>query len=482
MHFVHHLYKKEELESYKERATSLASALHEQCAATIQPLSAQQDSSCDFSICPADSTAGNCPKSGIVTTPSKSFPSMTRFDYQAWEHFDGMQLYNHHTIHPAHSLRACRDRRHELQVILGKVVQAASEQYGRHLRFKRLVNGYVRHNPVRGNEYIVDAQFTDYKNPRVAIETRVSLLRPLAANYLPIPDNNKVDTTIHFIVPMSNVNERFKHFMENYEDVVLKPRENANLLLSVYGAEDVKYVRSVLQPYSETYPTANMIVIEGQGEFSRSRALNLGMMQLRLEDLAFLCDVDMDISSPFLNRCRRNAIMGKRVYYPEFFKMYNMDYVYYNRPKPDRYMIKRSHGHWTFYSFGMLCIYKSDYHMVGGLNTNIVGWGEEDVNFFEQVLRRRLEVLRAPDTALRHRWHEKFCPSSLNENQYKHCLSSRGENLADRIELATFIYNNQNALKVGHLQPGNHSRWVELVDINEEEEEREAEGGEGLGL
>ena len=434
-------------------------------------------------MCPPTNNSPNkCPVSGVVTTPSKSFPSATRFDYQAWEHFDGMQLYNDRTIHPSHSLRACRDRRHELQIILGKAVQVASEQYGRHLRFRKLINGYVRHNPIRGNEYIVDAQFIDFRNPKVAIETRVNLVRPLASNYLPIPDNNNVETTIHFVVPMSNVNERFKQFMKNYESVVLKPRENANLILSVYGDEDIKYVQTIVKPYTETYPKAKIIVIKGQGTFSRSKALNLGMMQLRTEDLAFLCDVDMDIGAPFLNRCRRNTIQGKRVYYPEFFKMYNMDYVYYKRPKPDYYTDKRSHGHWAFYSFGMLCIYKSDYHLVGGLNTNFVGWGDEDVNFFEQVLRRRIEVFRSPDTALRHHWHEKTCLETLTEKQYKHCLSSRGENLADRIELANFIYNSGTALKFSSSQPGNHSHWVDLVDIDEEEEEREAGDGEGLEI
>ncbi len=50
-------------------------------------------------------------------------------------------------------------------------------------------------------------------------------------------------------------------------------------------------------------------------------------------------------------------------------------------------------------------------------------------------------MLRAPDTGLSHRWHDKSCPKSLTPKQHKHCLSSQQENLADRKELARYIYD-----------------------------------------
>ena len=99
-------------------------------------------------------------------------------------------------------------------------------------------------------------------------------------------------------------------------------------------------------------------------------------------------------------------------------------------------------------------MYKSDYTLVGGMDTAVQGWGDEDVQFFQKVIRRRLDVLRAPDPALSHRWHEKQCPKSLTSSQYKHCLSSQRENLADRKELAAYIYKMGVALK-GSLAAGN---------------------------
>lgn len=368
---------------------------------------------------------------------------MSRNDYQPWQYFDSTNLYIDTEPTPSYYLHVHKDRRHELQLILGKVVQAASEQYGRSLKFKRVINGYVRHNPMRGNEYIIDAEFADPRDHWKLLQTRVSILKPLATNYLTLPDNNNVETAVNFIVPITKVSNRFVEFMEMYDTMYLSASAKVNLVLSVYGADDVAFVNNILKAYRTKYPKASFAVVEGQGGFSRGKALNLGMSHLHPEDLAFLCDVDMEVGPSFMNRCRKNTIRGKRVYYPEFFKLYNLDYVYYHGQKPSRINLKRSHGHWAYYSFGMVCIYKSDYDRVGGMNNNIVGWGEEDVNFFERVLRKKVEVLRAPDTSLKHRWHEKQCPKTLVRKQYEHCLSSRGENLADRIELANYIYENK---------------------------------------
>ncbi len=438
MTLIHHFYTTAAFVASLEQIRYLESQVNEMCTEIESKIS-----NCEVHHCPcAEHTAisQRCPSAGVVSSPSRSYASTSRNDYQTWEYFDSTNLYLDMDPSPSYYLHVHKNRRHELQLTLGKAVQAASEQYGRNLKFRRVINGYVRHNPTRGNEYIVDAEFADPRDHWKLVQTRVSILKPLASNYLTLPDNNNVETAVNFVVPITKVNNRFVEFMTMYEAMYLQPQASVNLVLAVYGRDDVVFINDVLKSYRDNYPEAVFTVVEGQGDFARGKALNLGMTHLHPEDLAFLCDVDMEVGPSFLNRCRRNTIRGKRVYYPEFFKLYNMNYVYRNGQKPSRLNIKRSHGHWAYYSYGMLCIYKSDYDRVGGMNSNIVGWGEEDVNFFEKVLRKKLEVLRAPDTSLKHRWHDKNCPKSLVGKQYKHCLSSRGENLADRIELAGYIY------------------------------------------
>ena len=435
MEAAYRFYKREEFNVEMQTLQYLESLLNELCR--------ENSPSCMVSICPCEdglTDLKKCPNVGVVNSPPKSYASLSKNDVVPWEYFDTNSIYNDQMTSPMFYLNIHKDKRQELQIILGKVTQAGGEQLGRSLKFRKVINGYVRHNPMRGNEYIVDADFVDFRGKPV--QTRVHLVRPLANNYVTISDTLKVDIPVNMLVPITNVNNRFKQFMTTYENIALKGTRKVNLIVSVYGKEDVMFVNEVLETYRKKYPEAVLKAIEGEGAFSRGKALHLAINDLHPEDLAFLCDVDMDIGPGFLDRCARNTIRGRRVYYPEFFKLYNMDYVYRTKPKPKTISIKRTHGHWAYYSFGMLCIYKSDYDSVGGMNTHIVGWGEEDVSLFERVLKRRLEVLRVPDVGLTHRWHEKNCPSSLTEKQHKHCLSSRGENLADRIELASYIYEH----------------------------------------
>lgn len=372
----------------------------------------------------------------VSSLPSPYLPT-TIYDFKSWIYFDALTIFPDQSTYPSYRLKMKRNVRQELKQVLTKAVQKINEHHGRPLRFKKLVNGWLRHDPFVGNQYIFDLQLVD--GGRKIISKRIHLVRPLASNYITQKDSTDSETLINMIVPLTRVNQRFKEFMSMYEELALTTSEKVKLILSVYGQEDVKFVTNIVGKYRSKYPLAQISIMEGSGEFSRGRALHNAISHLASGELIFVCDVDMQVMFPFLNRCRRNTIQGKRVYYPEFFKLYNMDYVYWNQPHPRHVTVKRSHGHWAYYSFGMLCIYKSDYSNVGGMDTNIEGWGDEDVQFFNKVIRSRLEVLRAPDKGLSHRWHDKTCPKSLSPVQYKHCLSSQQENFADRKELAHYI-------------------------------------------
>ena len=384
-------------------------------------------------LCPGS----KCPNAGVVTTLPTPYQPTGIHDYQPWVYFDAVTLYPDRDTYPTYRMKSKKNYRQELKQMLAKALQKLSERHGRPLKFKKLVNGWVRHSPFMGNEYIVDCLLLD--SGRKYISKRINLVRPLATNYITRKDNTSPTHSVNMVVPLTNVNHRFNEFMDMYEQLALVKAEGVKLILSVYGQQDVAVVTRVVDGYRARYPHADIKIVEGRGEFSRGKALHAGVSHLAPDELIFICDVDMRIEQPFLERCRKNTIINKRVYYPEFFKLYNMNYVYWNEQRPRDLSLRRNHGHWAYYSFGMLCIYKSDYTAVGGMDTNIHGWGDEDVRFFNSVVRKRLEVLRAPDKALSHRWHEKHCPKSLPKEQYKHCLSSQAENLADRKELARYI-------------------------------------------
>ena len=450
--FLYFHFMKKEFQMTLESARYIEEKINSICTSVEQE-------SCRVYVCPCQesatstSSSSKCPTADTVMNVAKSYAPVSKYDIPTWEFFDSVAIYNDETTIPGYWLTVRKDRKNELQTILNQVLQEARAQTGhRLLKFRKVTNGYVRHNPSRGNEYVVDAEFTE---GRTVVQARVSMVRPLAKNYVTLDDNADKKAHVNFIVPLSNVSERFQEFMQMYESCCLKQDNAVHLWLVVYGERDVAFVKGLIVPFLEKYKQAKISIVEGHGVFSRGRALHLGMAQLHPGDLAFHCDVDMTIETSFLQRCRRNTVRGKKVYYPEFFKLYNLDYVYIGRPRPKKLPLKRQHGHWAAYSFGMLCIYKSDYDDAGGMDTSIIGWGEEDVKFFEMVLKRKsLEVFRAPDPGLTHRWHEKVCPPSLSQDQRKHCYSSRAENLADRIQLANYIYSNNYQIKYPPHAPG----------------------------
>ena len=143
----------------------------------------------------------------------------------------------------------------------------------------------------------------------------------------------------------------------------------------MYGEDIYLIVTELIHQYHLKYPEAIFMVFKGKGVFSHSKALNLGMQGLRKDELAFHCDVDMEITDPsFLDRCRRNAIKGKGVYFPEVFKYYNFDIVFQHRKRPQGMPpIASSTGHWGDYGYGMVCIYKIDFIAVGRMNSKIEG-------------------------------------------------------------------------------------------------------------
>ena len=384
-------------------------------------------------------------KTGVISSLSSPYLPTTIYDFTPWIYFDATTLFPDQQVEPSYKLKIKKNIRQELKQALTKAVQRVNEQNGRPLKFKRLVNGWMRHNPFVGNEYIFDMHLTD--GGRKVLSKRMNLVRPLGSNYITRKDSVESGHYINMVVPLTNVGHRFEEFMQMYEELALVSAEKVRLILSVYGSDDIKFVGDILSRYRSKFPSAELQLIAGTGTFSRGRALHNGVAHLAPNELIFICDVDMKITSPFLERCRSNTILGKRVYFPEFFKLYNMDYVYWNTGRPKYFHLKRAHGHWAHYSFGMLCMYKADYSSVGGMDTNIEGWGDEDVQFFNKVIRSRLDILRAPDTSLSHRWHEKLCPKSLSPNQHKHCLSSQQENLADRKELARYIQEKGFAIK-----------------------------------
>ena len=443
MYTLHYFFASSELKKAVDRVTFLNGLVSDSCQELPQSILEQEIIQNDCSaVIPddKDSQTKSDSKTEIKQViPHHRFKPTNKYQYQRWQYFDSFYLYSDDKTDPFISVKVAKFHSLELKRAIQEAVSVVSKRHHpSRMKFKQLRNGYVRHDPVLGNEYIIDAIFADRRKPRKTVNERVRILRPLSSGYLLQQSKNTISEKIHVVVPLSSVTHRCFEFLSMYANVSLMTNQATHLVLVVFGDKDISQIEEKVNIYKQKFKDSEISIIKGQGSFSRANALHQGMSALEKSDLAFLCDVDITIDPAFFNRCRRNTVEGKMVYYPEVFKLYNPKFAHIEKK---RTQISRKSGHWVNYGYGMLCIYKSDYDSVGGLNTKMMGWGGEDVDFFEKVLKTKLEILQSPDIGLIHRWHPNVCSqNTTTQSNREPCINSRAESLGSKGELAKYIY------------------------------------------
>ncbi|XP_012540818.2 chondroitin sulfate synthase 1 [Monomorium pharaonis] len=255
---------------------------------------------------------------------------------------------------------------------------------------------------------------------------------------------------INFILPLSGRYEVFQRFLQNYEDICLTSGEKTSLLVVLYQHKSENTFNKtidLIEQLKYKYRSASIEVLPVSGDFSRARALDLGVSRLQADDLMLFIDVDIVFTSSALNRIRLNTLPGRRVYFPIVFSQYNPKVVYGDTRKQDKFTINELSGHWRQYGFGIVSLYKRDYRTIGGLDLSIQGWGKEDVEFFEKSVKSDLDVFRAADRHLVHVYHEIECSRELSSLQLSMCIGSKADTYAGVETLANMIYGNLDILR-----------------------------------
>lgn len=370
----------------------------------------------------------------------KNKQSKWRLYHQApsWKYFDKHLIYVDDKIDPCITYDEDRHTSLDIQEITSIAETVIQERHhSPDLKLKVILNGYIRQDLHKGNEYIIDAV---YNNSKIEINERVRLVRPFLPSVKVQPVKDTVTETVNIIVPISNVNAKSVRYIHLYLKKTVKQKQSTHLLLVVYKKLDFETIQQKVSSLLLKNRNTHITVVRGKGRFSRSKALHQGMISLRSSDLVFFCDVDMVVDPSFYDRCRRNTVRGQQVYFPTVVKLYNPKFI--KTIKSSSLPLNRQTGHWAAYGFGMLCIYKSDYIHVGGLNIRMRGWGGEDVDFYHRVRRKGLQLFRAPDKGLVHHWHERDCgPRYVRRSMHLQCVSSKIEALGDKRTLARFIFN-----------------------------------------
>lgn len=188
----------------------------------------------------------------------------------------------------------------------------------------------------------------------------------------------------------------------------------------------------------------------------------------------------MTFQKETLDRVRRNTILHRQVYFPIVFSQYDPNRVQYsNVPLSNENVLGYESGFFRQFGFGICAIYKSDIlnPNINGFNTDITGWGLEDVKLLERIIKlnqnqpsqllntaegndepsvplndqnvkpKMLSVFRSPDDTLIHVFHPINCDKTLEESQYQMCQGTKANTLGSYKLIESVLLSNRTLME-----------------------------------
>lgn len=336
-------------------------------------------------------------------------------------------------------------RKREIRGVIEHAVDTLTRQTGQKVSASDFIEGIYRIVPGIGTQY--ELYFHDQKQYRKVVVALPNLL-PFVLSDETIPVHRD---TVHMIVALSQRVDSFEQFLQRFQQLVAHD-DSVDLTVVYFGHVDREKVQVLVRKFNGQNGD-KVHLLTTSGEFSRSRGLQIGADILQDNSLMFMCDVDIVLTGSFLERCRMHASLGHTVYYPIVFSLYNpaiINQLKHTTIPQEKPVIARDAGFWRDFGYGMTCQYQADFLNVGGFrdevasNQSVSGWGLEDVRLYRKHLRSgNVTVVRATDPGIFHIWHEKTCPRSLPEDQYKGCLRSRALSEASHAQLGMLLLQHK---------------------------------------
>ncbi len=250
------------------------------------------------------------------------------------------------------------------------------------------------------------------------------------------------DRRLAVLVPVACRLSALNQFLETSLDALSKmPGKNLLVISWTYCADTNQNfsetdLRSALRIVHKTAPSVILKIVQFEGSFSRSKALNAALTMCHDDDVAVFLDADMLVKVEFFLNCKALARLGHTAYFPIIFSRYNPLFIDHyasnmnystNQKKLLGQLgtISRDTGIWRDFGFGMVSMVVADIRRLGMMNTNFTQWGMEDVEFFQRAQNGGLMLWRMHDRYIVHRFHEKTCEELKNSDRYFMCLRSK---------------------------------------------------------
>lgn len=389
------------------------------------------------------------------------FEPKSRFEVLRWDYFTEEQIYSCVDGSPKCELRGI-DR-----LDVADVIDVAMGELNRkykpvlHLKKQQLINGYRRFDPTRGMEYTLDLQLevVNQKGRSRSITKRVHLVRPLSRiEIIPMPYVTEA-TRIHIILPVSLQDRSYvTHFLEVFASNAFETSENAILtFLFIYDPLEAQQVsqndifsgvKAQINAYESRYPAVKIPWISVKTETpSQIKFMDIISKKHPVDTLFFVANVDTNVNSEFLNRCRMNSINNWQVFFPVHFQDYNPDLAYPHTQPPASIDLVKEAGHFDLSSFDEACFYNSDYMSTRTRMAADVQENEdllETLDIYEMFVKYSvLHVFRAVEPALHQRYRYRACNPRLSEEVYHRCVQSNLDGMGSRSQLAMLLFEQE---------------------------------------
>ncbi|XP_014671866.1 PREDICTED: chondroitin sulfate synthase 1-like [Priapulus caudatus] len=428
-------------------------------------------------------------------------PPAGKYDTVAYD-FISRSLYSEKNSNPKRGPEtATRDALESVVMALMRDANAASRERGRVIDFKEVLYGYVGVDPPRGATWVVDVLMTykKYAGRKMTVPVRRHVYLQQAFTDVQFREETREDgaeasegatvsnayktlqeslgvglnlagglgggggdaenghedwvraKVVHFILPLAGRFATFQRFMNNFESVCLRNDEAVKLavILFEHAADDaIGDTVALVGELRGRYPHHELAVVHAKGPFSRAPALEIGARQYGRDALLFFVDVDMHFDAAFLQRVRLNTVQSRSVYFPIVYSQFDPATVYADDAAPrDPLRVAEHTGYWRQFGFGIASMYHSDLRDAGGFDLSIVGWGKEDVDLFDKMVRGgNVTIHRAADPGIVHVYHRIECDAGLEPAQLAMCRGTRASTYGSQATLAATLYASPHLL------------------------------------
>ncbi|KAJ9598451.1 hypothetical protein L9F63_010847, partial [Diploptera punctata] len=302
----------------------------------------------------------------------------SRFDVVRWDYFTETEIYLQSDFSTVKKLEGADKA--DIQYIVNATVKKVEADWGAHLQYRRLINGYRRFDPSRGMDYRLDLAFRDTTTGR-EVHKRLEICKPLGrVEVVPMPYVTE-NVRVNLVLPVeAEYKTETITFMENYAKICMEKRDKTFLMLVLLydpslpgkGTKDDVFlpVKEMALSLSDRFKKdgskiawVSIKIPSSYNEPSLEFAVSdLVVRKFSPESLILMCKSNMNLRQDYLNRVRMNTISGWQVFSPIPFTEYHPDIVYgTTNPHSKELEIDKTIGHFDSRDFSHIAFHAHDY-------------------------------------------------------------------------------------------------------------------------